>query len=508
MTASHAGRVRAEHPSLERYLATVLSHGQLQRPLLISFTQWEFAVAAIAETVATLRHMGSEVSIGLWSDETPLKDVGRLVHRPVARALLSATIDQRLECALESAGLPASAFVRPVPGWRPQGVLPPIIDTRRSAIRQLAYRGAPMGRGILQVPPHVNVPVTDDYEWPRKYVEAAARSYAFVFDQAFRAIEQLESTSVLSYNGRFLHDSAVVAAAEAFDLPVLAYDSGGMDTDFDLTIDATHDWAALQTRMLAMYDSWPSAEREQLGSSWFQARVEHTEAANAAFTDGQVRGRGVDRRDDEVLVTYFSSSGDEIAELGLDWTEFFGGQEEALRQLAETCRELGYRLLVRTHPHKRVKPRRDVQDWHAAVEQASPDIHLEETSDIDSYTLMRQSDVVVTYGSTTGVEAAFAGIPVVVMGPSAYDRLGCAVRVANQTELRAALIERRIPPSGSALPFGLLMMRRGFTYEHVQRVGAARTLAGVPLVEPRPLARHVSNLLDRAALRRLVGAQG
>jgi hypothetical protein len=149
-----------------------------------------------------------------------------------------------------------------------------------------------------------------------------------------------------------------------------------------------------------------------------------------------------------------------------------------------------------------------VQDWHAAVEQASPDIHLEETSDIDSYTLMRQSDVVVTYGSTTGVEAAFAGIPVVIMGPSAYDRLGCAVRVRNQEELQTALIERRLPPSGSALPFGLMMMRRGFTYDHVRRVGSDRILAGVPLAEPRPVARHVSNFLDRLALRRLVKAQG
>ena len=60
-----------------------------------------------------------------------------------------------------------------------------------------------------------------------------------------------------------------------------------------------------------------------------------------------------------------------------------------------------------------------------------------------SYPLMRQSDVVVTYGSTTGVEAGYAERPVIVMGPSAYDELGCAVRVRTDEELYRALQERR-----------------------------------------------------------------
>ena len=36
---------------------------------------------------------------------------------------------------------------------------------------------------------------------------------------------------------------------------VLYYDTGGYDTDFDLTDATTHDWAHLQGRMLRMYDA-------------------------------------------------------------------------------------------------------------------------------------------------------------------------------------------------------------------------------------------------------------
>jgi hypothetical protein len=501
----HRPSIRAEHDSLDTYLSSVLTAAQLARPLLVSFTQWDFAVAAVGETVMTLHGMGSDVSLALWSDETPLRDVGWQVQHSVASLLLSPTIDQRLRKGLLKAGIPNSTFVPVNHPWRPVSDIPTCVIPNRTSIRALTYRGAPLGRGILEVPPGPDVPVTDDYMWPRKYVEAASRSYAFVFDQACRVIEERGSTSVFAYNGRFLHDSAVAAAAARYGLPVLAYDTGGLETDFDLTIDATHDWSALQKRMIAMYESWPAPEGEQLGASWFLDRSSHAEEANAKFTGGQELGRGIDRNGEEIVVVYFSSSGDEIAELDLKWTDYFDGQPGALLAVAKECRRLGYRFVVRTHPHKKFKARRDVEDWHSAVAEARPDLHLDEHSEVDSYTLMHQADVVVTYGSTTGVEAGFAERPVIVMGPSAYDELGCAVRVSTAVELAVALEERRAGGRENAIPYGLMMKRRGFAFSYLSRaVDGTRTLCGVPITEPRPLARHLSHAISRWARRRLL----
>ena len=165
---------------------------------------------------------------------------------------------------------------------------------------------------------------------------------------------------------------------------------------------------------------------------------------------------------------------------------------------------MGYRLVVRTHPHKRLKAERDVADWFAAVEAAAPDLHLDQHSSVDSYALMQQADVVVTYGSTTGVEAGFLERPVIVMGPSAYDELGCAVPVHDEGELRRALSERRHGTWQQAVPYGLMMKRRGFAYRYLNVAqDGTRSLAGVPLVEPRPLVRHLSHAIKQRALRRL-----
>src|SRR6056297_752308 len=109
--------VRAEHDSLRQYLETTLTPAQRERPLLISFTQWDFAVAAVAEVVVTLHKMGNEPAVALWSAKTPLRDVGWQSHHVIAGLFRSPTIDIQAKQALVAAGLNRSAFLAPQP-WK------------------------------------------------------------------------------------------------------------------------------------------------------------------------------------------------------------------------------------------------------------------------------------------------------------------------------------------------------------------------------------------------------
>ena len=471
---------RAEFPSLQIYLRQNLTDEQLSHPLLFTASQWDICTAAVGEITATMHSMSLDVSVALWSNRTPMPDVGWTTSHVLATATMSPARDQRVKSALRDLGLPRSAFpAPPIRRWQPRGALPEARELTRAAIRHLSYRGAPVGRAIVQVHPDRQTPSSDHYEWPRAWVEASIRSYAYVFDQVLELIESTRRTNLTVFNGRFLHDAAAAAAAKSRGIPVLFFDYGGHDTDFDLTIDDTHNWSALQVRMRKMYNAWDPEERDVVGSKWFDNRRGHMDKTSALFTEHQTIGRGIDVPQGKKVVVYFSSSGDEIAELDVDWGEYFQGQEGALASVAQACRDIGNTyFVVRTHPHKRVKPRQDVIDWHEAVAGASADLHVDEWSDVDSYTLMEQADVVVTFGSTTGVEAAYARRPVIVMGPSAYDELGCAVRVRTQEELMAAIQGARAGEWSGAVSYGLMMNRRGFVTNFLTRSDDARLLGG------------------------------
>jgi hypothetical protein len=497
--------LRSEHASLEGYLSRMLTKEQRRSVLLTSFSQWDFAQAALADIALCLRDCGSQVTLGFWACDTPVNDVGWTTHRLVSRIFRSPARDERVRRALIRSGVPATDFARPpINNWSPLVTLPIPKILNRSSIRSMVYRGSPMGRAILQVHPDGNTPVNESFLWPKRWVEATAKSFAYVYDQTLELIDRRGISAVVVYNGRFLHDGAAAAAAETRGIPVLNYDTGGSETDFDLTIDATHDWDSLQHRMLEMYRNWPIEERDSIGSSWFLERVNHEDPANALFVEGQRKGALPDLPKAEKVVVYFSSSGDEIAELDLDWDAFFSGQPNALKTLSDACREdSGYALVVRSHPHKRIKPKQDVTDWIAAVRSADPSMHLDPFSEVDSYELMRAADIIVTYGSTTGVEAAFAGKPVIVMGPCAYDKLGCAVGVASKSELIQALHSISVGDVTGAIAYGLMMKRRGFTYKHVIRHDSGeRELSGVPLIESNKLTLDVSHLLNRLQKKR------
>lgn len=500
-----SGAIRAEHESVEAYLRQTLDPEQCQRVLIVSFSEWGTNTVAVGEIAANLHAMGTSPIVALWGGRTPLPDVGCDTNHRLAKLALSPTRDQRLATALRRCGLPPTSLPGPpIRSWRPRGELPTPSVLYRSGLRELQYRGAPVGRAILQVHPDTNTPVTDDHDWPRDWVTESIRSYAWAFDQTEELIRRMRATAVVVFNGRFLHDSAVAAAAEQADLPVLSFDFGGNDTDFDLTIDATHDWSALQKRMLRMYEEWDPAERDELGSSWFEERRQHSDPRNTLFVESQTVGLGIDKPAGTRLVAYFSSSGDEISELDLDWNDYFNGQPSALMALADACRKLDdTTLLVRTHPHKRHKPTLDVQEWHEAVAAAAPDVHLDEFSEVDSYTLMRQADVIVTYGSTTGVEAGYAERPVVVMGPSAYDELGCARRVITVEELHEALSHPAVGNKAGAVAYGLMMRRRGFICRYVENRGGKHYLAGVELRDSQPVVQKVSHVLAERRKERL-----
>ena len=492
--------VRAEHPSLHDFLAQTLSPSERASVFLPTFSQWPFSLAALSEVALAARSLDSTVIFGFWGGSTPLPDVGWMSDRWVARITGTRTRDAWTQEALRRAGFLKSSFVDPpIKGWEPQGEIPPTPGTSRSQIRRLTYRQSPMGRAILQLRPDHAVPVTDAYRWPAPWLEQSIRSYAYVFDQVDQLISREAITAVIVSNGRFLHDRAAAEAALARGIAVLYYDYGGADTAFDLTRDKTHDWAALQVRMRRMFAEWPEEERVQLGSSWFEGRRTHTDAANQAFTDAQVRGRGVDVPEGKRLVVFFSSSGDEFAEFELDWDEYFGGQPQALKAVADACREHDdVYFVVRSHPHKRRKAPQDVEDWHAAVAAAEPDLHLDEWSDVDSYELMSQADLVVTYGSTTGVEAAYQGRPVMVMGPSAYDALDCAVRPTTAAEVHDLVAHPKSPDRDGALAFGLMMQRRGFALESMTREPDGRfALDGTVIAEPSEISRKLAHLLHR-----------
>jgi Capsule polysaccharide biosynthesis protein len=96
------------------------------------------------------------------------------------------------------------------------------------------------------------------------------------------------------------------------------------------------------------------------------------------------------------------------------------------------------------------------------VEIIAPD------SPIDSYALMDNCDLVLTYGSTMGVEALFANKPSILMGHAIYEDWGGVIKPSSHGDLIHMLKEfiarRRFAETGG---YNLAIARYGYILQNV-----------------------------------------
>ena len=159
------------------------------------------------------------------------------------------------------------------------------------------------------------------------------------------------------------------------------------------------------------------------------------------------------------MVSLFMNIGWDSAALGRDvgFESLLHWAEEAARVVAETP---DVTLVVRMHPGEVRWGNRD--DVRERLRPMPPNVRfVAPEQELDSYALLRMSDIVLTYTSTLGLEAAVQGIRVAVAGDVHYRGRGFTIDVGGPYDLRAAITGPIVPMTPEELE---LAWRYAFTF--------------------------------------------
>lgn len=130
-------------------------------------------------------------------------------------------------------------------------------------------------------------------------------------------------------------------------------------------------------------------------------------------------------------LVFFISTQDELNQIEENVALLPFDQITAINLLRENFPEIN--LTIKIHPRLNgcdLKFTRKIKSFKKFLNISV--IHPE--SEIDSYNLVSQADLILTFGSTIGVEAAFMKKPVLNVGSSIYESFGCVVSVFNKEE--------------------------------------------------------------------------
>ena len=180
---------------------------------------------------------------------------------------------------------------------------------------------------------------------------------------------------------------------------------------------------------LQINNLWETADkktRKNIGSDYYKIKLSGQNIDDVSYTQRQHSNLLPNNWDDSKHnVVIFNSSEDEFASLGKEWEYKFGKDifstiDELLSRFID---DKNYHFFLRIHPNlRKVK-----YYYHTILYKLTKYENLTiifPESKISSYSLLRKSDKVISFGSTVGIEAVFWQKPSILLKSSFYIRLG------------------------------------------------------------------------------------
>jgi hypothetical protein len=331
----------------------------------------------------------------------------------------------------------------------------------------------------------------------RRFIDGMLQSSALLVEALTRIVDDYNPERICVFNGRFCGLRPIFELGRARHIQTEVYEctfSGDRDLQrkVKFTNALPHD---IDNNTAIIEDNWnqKAAESDRAANAalFFERRRRSEPASDKVYTAGQHDGLMPDNWDESKRnFVIFNSSEDEFFCVGesFDKYKLFESQIEGIRYLLEqSVNDATIQYYLRVHPNLRGIPFR----YHAGLKEIFGGYRnitvIEANSPISTYCLIDKCEKVFVFGSTTGVEAAYWGKPVVLMGGAFYLHLDVAYYAQSLSELNELIVKKLQPkPRLGALKYALFIFgERGERPKHLDFDYYTLSVGKKSLVIPR-----------------------
>lgn len=382
------------------------------------------------------------------------------------------------------------------------------VPTTLDELRAYCYGDARLGAGVVAslVDRTRNslVEPGDHTRIVREYLEGAALSY----EMTMLLLARHRPEVVITYNGRLAAPLGVAEAARVRGVPVEYHEVGSTFDKYEIFPDRPQDPRNLKPLIQRLW-SVAGPDRERVASECFRRRRSGENTGALRFVELQQPGLLPKLSPGRRQVVYFTSTDYETEFVGRPTTyALFETQAEGVSHLVRwASARPDVALTIRVHPFSRHVHASNLE-WLRTI-RGDNVVVIPPESPVDSYALMARADLVVTWGSMVGVEAANAGRPSIVIADAFYSGLGCVYEPETIDALDALLSDESLPalPPEASLPAGYWVGEFGRRFRHYEPTGfgSGRFLGRELLHDPEWCERMGVSQAARAVWRRMHG---
>lgn len=262
-------------------------------------------------------------------------------------------------------------------------------------------------------------------------------------------IDQKRETTVCLFNGRFLDSRPLVEICSADDIRFRCYEAG-ITKEFKtkklyFENALPHDIKEFTEKVNKYWDKNPNSDEKKLmAKEFYQRKLNNLFAGSTVYTKNQDLKLLPENWDNEKQnISIFCSSEDEFVSIGGEYDEhsLFPSQLEAIKKIARLLNKRDdIHLYLRIHPNLKgikYKYHTDLLNLDKKYENITV---IPANSPISSYTLLKNSQKIIVFNSTVGVEAVYAGKPVISLTAAIYYYLDLTYKPTSVEELKRMLL--------------------------------------------------------------------
>jgi hypothetical protein len=215
-------------------------------------------------------------------------------------------------------------------------------------------------------------------------------------------------------------------------------------------------------------------EKYKIGENFFLDRRNKVVQSWSVFTEEQKAGllpEGFDKS--KKNIGFFNSSMDEYEGIPDFNNPLYEDDNVGVEKICTSfLNDENYHFYLRVHPNLKGldnAQNREIMNLGAKLSNLTI---IAADEEIDTYALMEAVDLVITFGSTIGVEALFWEKPSLLLGRAFYEALTGIIQPVNHNEVIKYI--RDIPPvvsSESAMKFGYWCISFGIIFKHFNADG-------------------------------------
>jgi hypothetical protein len=345
------------------------------------------------------------------------------------------------------------------------------------------YDEMPIGELVMSTVTDHSRQIVNDIEKVKNFTNTLLNNGIELYLKTKKFINENEIKKVYVWNGRRSTEGPVIYAAKKNNIEFNTYITGGDPKSYMLqpTL-TTHDLEYNKKRAEKFYNDYYLNEKKKLF---------YIDLAKSFFDYMRYGGKKVfgypyykDLFDDKVkidtrknnkkILTIFTSSYYEFFALGKDFRVKNNQDINHYKNILEILNSKkivdNFDVRVRWHPNLSTAGEDELKDINKIIYETKNNIiHYSQNNKINSYKLLEQSDLVLSFGSTIGIEATYYGKPSILWGVAYYEDSGGVYDISSLNELENLLTKNlKSKPYETSLKFAFHEKMRGeFLYKHV-----------------------------------------